>query len=215
MQQVTEKNKVTNEQLVQIAKDLNVSIETLNKLIYLTSGIKGVSFVSIKNYTSDISNNTELANQLINVGASYEKMKEKDAISLDNVNLENIDFNKFNWNGIDTKNLTIEEFKSQVKNSLETALDALKQPSKKIANNNIYLNKILMYNTNTKNLLIKGQSVNKTTKVKGEFKKVQSRPLTVAKKLIKNQFTRKDTLRNFKLSNLETINLSKDTIEIR
>ena len=215
MQQVTEKNNLTEKQLVEIASDLNISLEILNKLIYLTSGIKGVSFVSIKNYTSDISGNTELADQLINVGASYEKMKEKDSVTLDNINLKNIDFNKFNWNGIDTKNIPIEEFKIQVKNSLETALEALKQPPKKIANNNVYLNKILVFNTNTKNLLIKGQSVNKTTKIKGDFKKVQSRPLTVAKKLIKNQFTRKDTLRNFKISNLETINLSKDTIEIR
>ena len=214
MQQVTEKNNLTETQLVEIANDLNVSLETLNKLIELTD-IGGVSFVSIKNYTSDISGNTELADQLINVGVNYENTLKKDSVTLDNVNLENIDFNKFNWSGIDTKKLSIEEFKSEVKNNLETALNELKQPKKARQSNNISLNRVLVFNTNTKNLLIKGQSLNKTTKIKGEFKKVASAPKTIAKKLITNQFTKQSNIRTFKVSNLETLNLKKETLEIR
>jgi septal ring factor EnvC (AmiA/AmiB activator) len=52
----------------------NISIEQITDLIEATNGINGVSFVKLRGYSSDKSNHTEIADQLINVGASYANM---------------------------------------------------------------------------------------------------------------------------------------------
>ena len=55
----------------------NLSVEQVENLIKATNGIGGVSFVSVNGYSSDKSNNTEVANQLVNIGASYKNMVTK------------------------------------------------------------------------------------------------------------------------------------------
>lgn len=207
--QTLEKNIIS-----EICETYNISKETLNKLTEMTN-IGGCMFVNVKKYISDVSNDTEMADQLINVGASYDNMLKKDSVILSEISLENIDLSKFNYSSIETKQKTIEEFKIDVKMALPLALEELKAPKKEVANNNIYVNNVLIYNTNTKNLLLRGTSVNKVVKVQGEFKKVASAPKTVAKELIKNQFLKSSKLRTFKISKIESINLKGNTLEIK
>ena len=93
----------------------------------------------------------------------------------------------------------------------------MKQDDQKPAdriNNNIKLNPVLWFNTNTENLLIFGKSVSKNTKVMGEFKKVKSAPKTVAKNVIR-EILRKDDLRTFAISNVITkVAGNKETVEM-
>lgn len=195
----------------------NVTEETIIALIEATNGIGGVSFVKLKGYSSDKSQNTEVADQLINIGASYANMLSKDSNIFANFDLSTIDIEKFDYSTIDTGKLTLEDFKVAVKNALPIALDELNAPkAKKDTSADIWLNKALVFNLNTLRLSIFGQSINKTIEVKGEFKKVKSAPKTIAKKLIEKQAKGKSQmLRRFAIDNFEgSIKVQGETIEI-
>jgi hypothetical protein len=178
---------------------------SLDKLIESTDEIGGVSFVNIKKYQSDISNNVEVADQLINVGASYKNMLDKDLDIYANFDVNSVDVNKFDYRYINTDKLTLDEYKNEVKNCLPIALEQLQQGKtrKNDMSADIWLNRVLCFNLNTMRMSIKGQSINKTIEVKGDFKVVKSKPLTIAKKLIEKQAKGKtQSLRRFALDNL-------------
>ena len=194
----------------------NLNEKQVNKLIEATNQISGVSLISINGYSSDKSNNTEIANQLINIGASYQNMIKKDSNIFANVDLSLIDVDKFNYTSIDTAKLTLEQFKQAVKENLPIALTELQAPKKSKETNDIYLNKALVYNLNTMRLSVIGQQINKVVETKGEFKIVKSSPKTIAKKLIEKQVKgRTQTLRRFALDNLiNSISINGDKLEI-
>jgi hypothetical protein len=106
-------NRTTMLSILNVYNALNES--QINGLIEATDGVSGVSFVSINGYSSDKSNNTEIANQVVNIGASYANMLKKDSNIYANVDLSLVDVDKFNYNSVDTAKLTLEEFKKAVK----------------------------------------------------------------------------------------------------
>lgn len=195
----------------------NLNIDQINALINATNSIKGVSFVSIKGYSSDKSNNTEQANQVVNIGASYANMLAKDENIYATFDVTSVDVDKFDYSTIDTGKLTQAEFKAAVKEALPVALAELNEPKqKKDTSADIWLNKAVVFNLNTLRLAIFGQSVSKVVETKGEFKVVKSAPKTVAKRLIEKQAKgRAQTLRRFAIDNLVgSVTLKGDTIEI-
>ena len=193
----------------------NLTIEQLESLINNTN-LNGVSFVSVKGYSSEKSNNTEVANQVINIGASYKNMLKKDTNIYANFDLSSVDVDAFNYDTINTNGLTLNEYKKAVKDSLEIALNELSQPKKKKVSNDIYFNNALAFNTNTRKLSLLGQTINKTIEKKGTFKVVKSAPKTIAKKLIERKAKGKtQTLRRFAIDNLAgSVKVSGETIEI-
>lgn len=201
-------------QIASVYNNLNES--QIQKLIESTNLINGVSFVKIENYSSDKSNNTEIANQLINIGASYQNMIKKDTNIYANFDVNTVDVDKFNYSTIDTGKLTLEQFKQAVKENLEIALTELQAPKKSKETNDVYLNKALVFNLTTMRLSIIGQQINKVVETKGEFKIVKSSPKTIAKRLIEKQAKgRTQTLRRFALDNvIKEIRLNGETIEI-
>jgi hypothetical protein len=212
METLSLKNTITS--ILSVYNNLNE--KQVNKLIEATNLISGVSLISINGYSSDKSNNTEIANQLINIGASYQNMIKKDSNIFANVDLSLIDVDKFNYTSIDTAKLTLEQFKQAVKENLPIALTELQAPKKSKETNDIYLNKALVYNLNTMRLSVIGQQINKVVETKGEFKIVKSSPKTIAKKLIEKQVkSRTASLRRFALDNLiNTISINGDKLEI-
>lgn len=193
-------------------------VEAIEKLIELTSGVKGVSFVSINGYNSDASKNTEVANQLINIGANYDNMLLDAAIKYTDVDLSKMDVEGHNYQYIDTDGLSLEDFKKEVKKALPEALKALttvKTPATPRADNDVYFNKALMFNLKTLRLSIRGTSLSKTVVEKGVKSKVKSAPLTVAKTIIRNYCEPKtDTIRRFALDNVKGLKLKGNTVEI-
>lgn len=206
--------KNTIAQIASVYQNLNET--QIEKLIEATNLINGVSFIKIENYTSDKSNNTEIANQLINIGASYQNMIKKDTNIYANFDINTVDVDKFNYASIDTGKLTLDEFKQAVKENLAIALTELQAPKKSKETNDIYLNKALVFNFTTMRLSVIGQQINKTVETKGEFKIVKSAPKTIAKRLIEKQANgRTQTLRRFALDNvIKEIRLNGETIEI-
>ena len=194
----------------------NLTLSKVTELINATNGIGGVSFVKVKGYSSDKSNHTEIADQLINVGASYSNMLVKDENIFANFDLNTIDINAFNYDSIELKGKSLETFKKEVFEALPIALQELQKPKEKKETNDIWLNKALVFNLTTLRLSIFGQTIKKDIEVKGEFKKVASAPKTIAKKLIEKQAKGKSqTLRRFAIDNFNgTIKVKGDTIEI-
>jgi len=134
----------------------------------------GVSFVSIKEYSSDSSGNTEVSNVLLNVGASYEKAKEKDIARVKELDVKKIANSDFDV--------------VLLKKAKEEMLKSLISPSENRSNGQkdayVQLANGIKFALNTENLLIWGKLVRKDVLVKGERKTVNSKPLTLAKKFI-------------------------------
>jgi len=195
-----EQNSMLN---VVLAAYPNLGLNNLKILIKLTEVNKS-QFAHIADYQSDKSNGTETASHLINVAASYANMVTKDTISLNNFDVKTVDVNDFNYLTIDMGDLTIEQFKAAVSENLTVALIEMQAPkAHKNTDATIAFNKVLFFNTNTNNLSIKGQSVNKTVSVQGDFKIVKSAPKTIAKKLIEKMInSRTASLRTFNLPNI-------------
>lgn len=168
----------------------------------------GVSFVSIKKYCSDTSENSEVADVLINVGASYENMKAADLETLQNADAEKLVNENF---GVEL-----------IKQALAEKIQSIVKPSEARSNGQkeayIYLNKkgTLKYCKETKSVLISGTVVRKTVIVDGVFKEVKSRPLTLAKKHIDKVLDLKMAkIRYYKISNIiANVKVSGETIEI-
>jgi hypothetical protein len=198
----------------------NMTPETLFSLIDATN-VKGAKFISLKDYNSDKSENTELANYVVNIGISYENMLNKDSLTLHSYDIETVkDVLKekviaHNYGKYDLKKFAdASQPYNEILDLLPTALIEMKQADQQPtdrANYNVKLNPVLWFNTSTNNLLIFGKKVSKETTVKGEYKKVASAPLTVAKNIIRDTL-RKDDLRTFILDNVLTSLTSKGEV---
>lgn len=208
--------------IVKITEVYGCTAESIERLIELTNENQKVQFVSLIGYNSDKSLNTEVANQVVNINANYGKIVEKSLIELNSdaemikgefdIYAENWDYEgMYNLNGVAEK-----DFAKQVKEVFYIALEELKHPKVgSRVSNDIWLNKALVFNTNTSRLSIFGTSMSKTVKQEGVFKKVKSAPLTVAKAIINTVVQPKnDKLRRFTMDNLNNTKLQGETLEI-
>jgi len=194
------------------------SEEQVLRLIQITSDMsKGAKFARILNYSSDKSDHSEIADHTIILNFSYSNMRKDDKETLMNFDVNLVDVNKWNYDSIDTKGMELTTYKNEVRNCLQNALYEINnpKPSTKV-NNDEYLNEMLVFNWNTERLSIIGQGVKKETIVEGEYKKVKSAPLTIAKNLIKKQSNlRVDKYKRFAIDNLSIVNLQGETLEIQ
>ena len=204
-----------------IAKIVSVdgcSEEQVLRLMEITSDMsKGAKFARIIGYSSDKSDHSELADHTIILNFSYANMRKDDKETLRTFDVNVVDVNKFNYDSIDTKGMELTTYKNEVRNCLQNALYEINnpKPSTKV-NNDEYLNEMLVFNWNTERLSIIGQGVKKETIVEGEYKKVKSAPLTIAKKLIMKQANlRVDKYKRFAIDNLNIVNLQGETLEIQ
>jgi hypothetical protein len=192
---------------------VGLSLSTLELLIEKTS-VKKVQFVKINGYQSASSNGTETADQLINVGASYENMLDKDADLFKDVDLSKINVDNYKYQFVNMNGLTLDEYKQAVVNALPLALIELQSDKKEKENDTsspidtsatIKLNSTLFFNRNTRNLNIFGMQVYKKVTERGEVKIVKKAPKTVAKEIIKKSVnSRASKLRTFTIQNIVT-----------
>lgn len=205
--------------IVGIQEAYGITREAVERLIELTNGNERVRFVSIKGYNSDKSLNTEVANQVVNINASYANMLDKDALTLNNVVLnrdvlplvETWNYDRYDLNGV-----PVADFKKQVKEALEMALQELRNPKTGTReSNDIQLNKALYFNTNTLRLSVFGASISKEVVQEGVYKKVKSAPKTVAKQIIQKAVEpRTAKLRRFAIDNLNGMKMDGETLEL-
>jgi hypothetical protein len=211
-------NTTLNELIAKIVSVYGCSEEQVLRLMEITSDMsKGAKFARIIGYSSDKSDHSELADHTIILNFSYANMRKDDKETLRTFDVNVVDVNKFNYESIDTKGMELTAYKNEVRNCLNNALYEINnpKPSTKV-NNDEYLNEMLVFNWNTERLSIIGQGVKKETIVEGEYKKVKSAPLTIAKKLIMKQANlRVDKYKRFAIDNLNIVNLQGETLEIQ
>jgi len=162
------------------------------------SEISGVSLVSIKNYTNS---RGETENVIINIGASYEKSKQKDIEFLEGLKIEELetDLGK--------------DYLVQAKLDL---IERLKKPSvnKSEAQTNAYtwISNGLKIHNETGEVYVTGMKVRKTVKEEGEKKQDTRKPLTKAKDYLRSML-KSTKYRQYKVSKINSITLRGDTIE--
>ena len=174
------------------------TIEIQNKLETLVNITKkvhnsptGVSFVSVKGYENK---QNEISNQLINVGVSYENAKAKDVETLQNLDVTTLDTD------IDTK-LLIEAKLALIKGLI--APNKVRSQAQKDAYETI--TKGIKVHNETKRLLVYGYIVSKEVEQKGTFKKVNSRPLTIAKNYLRKHYMKSAKFRQFYIQMADSI----------
>ncbi len=209
--------------IIEVSTMMGCNPESLSKLVELTNANSRVQFIHIKGYNSDESLNTEVANHRVNINAKYENMLNKDALTLASpLEILKEEFLKvekgWNYDRYDLAGVPLEIFRGQVKDQFIVALEE-KRTSKvtptERENNDIWLNKSLVFNTKTLRLAIFGLSLDKVVKQEGVFKKVKSAPKTVAKQII-DKCTESVTfkLRRFTLDNLNGMKIQGEELEI-
>lgn len=200
-------------------------------------------FIKIAGYSSDVSNNTELADQLVNIGVNYANQVKDSQSSYATFDLSKIDVEKHNFSGYSLRGVRIPnpefiegskmsktikvdfanvaELKAAVRAEMQTALEELKSPTHgQRVNNDISIdgNKTLFFNLNTQKLSIRGQSENKSVHsgFEGTFKVVASAPRTIAKNIIKAVvMARTAKIRRFSIDNLiGTIKIKGNVLEL-
>ncbi len=167
----------------------------------------GVSFVSIRGYRSDKSENSEVADVIINVGSSYANMKAADLKTLKSANAKSLVTDNFGL--------------ALIEQAISEKIESIENPSEARFNGQIEayvaLNKAgtIKLCKATRSILISGVVIKKTVILEGTFKKVNSRPLTLAKKHVERELDlRLAKLRYYKLANIGKVKVNGDTIEM-
>ena len=129
--------------------------------------VTGVSFVSIRNYTNKFG---EVSNNLINVGANYEKAKQKDIAFLENINFSDYEF-KSNLSLLDeARKVLIASFIKPDENRSNGQI-----------NTYTHIVSGVKVHNETGVLYVYGYRENKQILTNGEYPIVKSKPLTIAK----------------------------------
>jgi hypothetical protein len=140
-------------------------INTIKKAV--EKSVTGVSFVSIRNYTNK---QGEVSNNLINVGASYERAKQKDIEFLENINFSDYDFKSPASLLEEARQALIAAFIKPDANRSEGQINAYTPIFAGVKVHN-----------ETGVLYVYGYREKKEVIQKGEYKTVNSKPLTIAK----------------------------------
>jgi hypothetical protein len=172
-------------------------ISMLNEAV--SKSITGLSFVSIRNYTNS---SNEVSHNLINIGIRYESAKAKDIEFLQNIDLSSYTFKSEISVLEEAKNELIASFIKPNENRSNGQIDAY-----------THIVSGLKVHNETGLLYIYGYRENKTILVEGEYKKVNSSPLTIAKNELRRLLkTGKFTQYAIEVGN--TINANKQTLEL-
>ena len=202
-----------------------VSARGLMRLIEVTNTIVAPTFVTLHNYSSDKSEQTELADYLINVGTKYNNAKVSTQKKISNITVHDMQeianrctIEIIDVYNVNTKGIAPLEYCELVKGQLLTAISEMKvvRPQKK--SNDIWLNKVLVFNTNTEQLSLMGELIKgrKTVNIKAAPKaRVGSSPKTIAKKVIKYYLnTRTSKIERFKVVNTNKISIKNESVNL-
>jgi hypothetical protein len=222
--------KTTHENSYKVLAELRnaggkISAIGLFRLIAITENIIAPMLVVLHNYTSDKSDNTELADYVMNVGTKYENAKESANKKITDLGTaEIVEIQALctpatikGYQHINRKGMTDENYCNAVKIAVPQAIEEMKTVKERPNENVIHLNKVLSYNTNTSNLLIAGELIKggKSVTITGETKPVAKAPLTVAKEVVKGYLnTRTSKIRTFAITNLNTISINGKKIDL-
>lgn len=149
-------------------------------------------FVSIE-YTNKAG---EHSRQVINIGVTYERILEKSLNELNSLDVDELK-KEAQAKGIDP--ILIDEAKSAVEVSISTSLSKPEQVEVEDVSHYAKLHNGIKVHLGTGEVYLNGVVRSKVVLTPGTYKEVKSRPLTIAKDIIKNKLTMSD-YRQFKLT---------------
>jgi hypothetical protein len=168
-----------------VSFSLLFSAKVVKQLVKNFSEINGALFVGIREYEAKTSG--EVANHVVNANFNYGNAIIKDMKKLQNATNKDIMDISVDFN-IETE--LIQKAIDKLLTSFINNQNKETQSNQSKAQENAYIhvtNSIKM-NKETKNFHIYALSINKSILVKGEHKKVNSRPLTIAQNAVKKYF---------------------------
>ena len=177
--------------------------ENLQKLIDLMSTTV-IGLIAVNNYEN---RDGEMSKRRINIGYSYEKLK-KDDLKVLTDGVEYIPSNKYTQT--DWLN-AVAELKQSIIAPSKTRSDA---------QSNAYLslteNGAVKYNYNTQDIYVTGLELDGSKKVieEGEKKVVKSKPITIAKNVIRHEFLKAGLIRTFIVKNIKEIKMRGEELEL-
>lgn len=190
-----------------------------NQLIVAVKKIKGTSFVGVRNYENK---QGEESNQTFNVGVSFANVLQHDLEALRNFDISTLadkhslaDLTK----GYAELLLSLEKRTADEQTKAELLANGDATMKRSEAQSEAYIKIANGLKAKLENdilvLYIYGFMVRKTILKKGEYKQVNSKPLTLAKNAITKAAGLKEAkYRNFKLGKLEDIKINGVTINI-
>jgi len=172
----------------------------------------GVSFARVNGYTNS---SGEKSNVTINIGVNYGNVKEKDLKYLQNLDVNTLvreSNDEKEIIGLD-KELLIEAKEALLKPYINPKQETTnRSKAQSDAYTRIEGAPQLKVHNDTGLIYLEGYQVSKTILLEGEYKKVKSRPLTIAKKEIKKGM-KVSKIRQYKLDGINNLSISGDTIE--
>ena len=166
------------------------------------AGFIAFPYTNKKNETSKV---------LVYVGASYENLKMDDSNQIENFLIGNdlayVESDKYTRTDWD--------------NALAELLASLKNPDVKRSEgqSNAYINVtdngMIKWCVETQKLYIAGSVIRKTIMEEGEYPEVKSKPITIAKNVIRKNYLKSGKIRRYDVSNLAgDIKANGETIEV-
>lgn len=219
-------NELIEKAIIGIMDAYGLDRDSVQRLFDLTSENGKTRFVSIKNYNSDQSLNTEEADHLVSINVKNENVKEASLVELNSDTKMIKDYFLIQAQGweyakkYNLKDVSEADFHKQVVDQFEVALHELRNPKTAAemgrTNNDIHIEGTPLYfNTKTLRLSILGLSQKKKVVQEGVFKKVASAPKTVAKEIINYIVKPKsDKYRRFAIDNIKSIRMDGEVLEI-
>ena len=167
------------------------------ELVKFLKSFNGTRFAAIKGYTNS---NGEVSDSVINLGASYTNARAKDIEYLRNLDVKTIE----------------SEFEVELLEEARLALLAsLIRPNEKRSNGQkdayIVINNAIKLHRETLDIFIYAFCESKKVIIEGEYKTVNSRPLTLAKNLIKKGF-RTAKFRQYRLEEVSMLKSGDNVI---
>jgi hypothetical protein len=185
------------------------------KFINSFQQLKSSSFISINNYLAKTTG--EVANHVINVNLSVKTAKERDLNTLLNCN-ENDLLNIENSQGIalDILRTALSELIASAEKNLSENTEDRTAQSQAQTDAYIHLTPAIRLHKDTMEIHVFGQAISKTVLVKGQYKTVNSKPLTIAKNTIKKHLDlRADKFRDFIVGHIDKIKINGETLEVQ
>jgi hypothetical protein len=189
-------------------------MQNLSLLTEKAEQILNSKFVGIKKYVSSTSG--EISDRVILVGINPDRARKDDIKLLQNYTPTELTLKNDLGKVFVLTALEVEAIRNSMIESLIKNMDSETASNQSIAQKNTYtfLNKVIKQHNETGAFYIYGITQRKTIHVEGVYKPVNSRKET----LVKNYLTYSLKLtagkyRNFKVSNLETVNILGSSIE--
>lgn len=182
---------------------MQTNLTEVGKLVAIISQIKTPSFVRIINYSND-KGEGEIANYTINLGIKYENAKAADIEFLrDDKNILNIDFG--------SQDIAVHATSARI----EMLHSRLKPGTRSQAQSNAYttLCPNVRLHIEKQRIYIYGFVVRKDVVKVGNYKDVDSAPLTIAKRKIEGQL-KGTQFRQFAFDKLKSVKVKGEEIEI-